>query len=243
MQDIRERLAAKNIKLEDFQAVNALLISRGFLSREDGARHRNLYSVAQRAERELEDVLTVVYGASLLHDPNSGHYRLMPFGDREAGLPDPGEDMEIRKELRGSNFKDFVAALLTLKVLFDEMIGERKVGAGGRVTVRVTEFVAAMKVHFKVDLPPADFHRKAIFLKLKKHGVAEFDSDNLKDEDAVINIRPEIATLVTDSAIASALAAMEARRGESEPGEAADLTDTNETSDLEASESIEEHVK
>lgn len=214
MQDIRDRLAAKNVRIEDFQAINALLISRGFLSREDGPRHRNLYSVAQRAERELEDVLTVVYGASLLHDSNTGHYRLMPFGDREAGLPDPGEDMEIRKELRGSNFKDFVASLLTLKILFDEMLGERKMGAGGRVTVRVTEFVAAMKVHFKVDLPATEFHRKAIFLKLRKHGVAEFDIDNLKDEDAVINIRPEIATLVTDSAIAAALATMKERSGD-----------------------------
>jgi hypothetical protein len=216
MQDIRDRLAAKNVRIEDFQAINALLISRGFLSREDGPRHRNLYSVAQRAERELEDVLTVVYGASLLHDSNTGHYRLMPFGDREAGLPDPGEDMEIRKELRGSNFKDFVAALLTLKILFDEMLGERKMGAGGRVTVRVTEFVAAMNVHFKVDLPATEFHRKAIFLKLKKHGVAEFDIDNLKDEDAVINIRPEIATLVTDSAIAAALATMKERSNDPE---------------------------
>lgn len=238
MQDIRDRLAAKNVRIEDFQAINALLISRGFLSREDGARHRNLYSAAQRAERELEDVLTVVYGASLIHDANTGHYRLMPFGDRETGLPDPGEDMEIRKELRGSNFKDFVAALLTLKILFDEMLGERKMGAGGRVTVRVTEFVAAMKVHFKVDLPAAEFHRKAIFLKLRKHGVAEFDIDNLKDEDAVINIRPEIATLVTDSTIAAALATMEERRSDPDIVEVQPGVD-----DIEVSDRVEEEVK
>ena len=238
MQDIRDRLAAKNVRIEDFQAINALLISRGFLSREDGARHRNLYSAAQRVERELEDVLTVVYGASLIHDANTGHYRLMPFGDREAGLPDPGEDMEIRKELRGSNFKDFVAALLTLKILFDEMLGERKMGAGGRVTVRVTEFVAAMKVHFKVDLPAAEFHRKAIFLKLRKHGVAEFDIDNLKDEDAVINIRPEIATLVTDSAIAAALATMEERRSDPDIVEVQPGVD-----DIEVSDRVEEGAK
>lgn len=208
MKSIQERLKVKNIKLEEFQAVNALLISRGFLSRDDGVRHRALYMVAQRCQDELQDVLSFVYGASLFHDPSTSHFRLQPFGARDIGLPDIGEEMEIRRELKGSVHKDFTAALLTLKLLYDELVVERKMGPGGRVGVRVTEFVTAMKVNFKVDLPAADSHRKAIFMKLKKHGVAEFNIDELKDEDAVISIRPEIGSLVYDSAVAAAVDAI-----------------------------------
>jgi hypothetical protein len=208
MKSIQERLKVKNIKLEEFQAVNALLISRGFLSRDDGVRHRALYMVAQRCQDELQDVLSFVYGASLFHDPSTSHFRLQPFGARDIGLPDIGEEMEIRRELKGSVHKDFTAALLTLKLLYDELVVERKMGPGGRVGVRVTEFVTAMKVNFKVDLPAADSHRKAIFMKLTKHGVAEFNIDELKDEDAVISIRPEIGSLVYDSAVAAAVDAI-----------------------------------
>ena len=206
MKAVQERLKAKNIRLEDFQAVNALLISRGFLSRDDSVRHRALYMIAQRCQDEIQDVLTFVYGASLFHDPSTSHFRLQPFGARDIGLPDIGEEMEIRRELKGSVLKDFTAALLTLKLLYDELIVERKIGPGGRVAVRVTEFVTAMKVNFKVDLPAADFHRRAIFMKLKKHGVAEFNIDELKEEDAVISIRPEIGSLVYDSAVDAAIA-------------------------------------
>src|SRR5262249_3698513 len=116
---------------------------------------------------------------------------------------------EIRRELKGSVIKDFVAALLTTKMLYDEKIAERSIESKGRVAVRVTEFVAAMKVNFKVELPAAETHRKSIFLKLKKHGVADLNIDNLKDEDAVISIRPEIVTLVTEAAVANAVAAIE----------------------------------
>jgi hypothetical protein len=214
MKSIQDRLKAKNVRLEDFQAVNALLISRGFLSREDSVRHRALYMVAQRCYEEIQDVLTFVYGATLFHDPSTSHYRLQPFGARDIGLPDIGEEMEIRRELKGSVLKDFTAALLTLRMLYDEQAVERRLGPGGRVGVRVTEFVTAMKVRFKVDLPSADFHRKSIFMKLKKHGVADFNIDDLKDEDAVISIRPEISSLVYDSAVTAALAAIkESTRG------------------------------
>lgn len=209
MKDLLERLAAKNVRIEEFQAVSALLMSRGFLSREDSTRHRHLYHIAQRAHDELADVLATVFGASLMHDPQTNHFRLLPFGARDIGLADPGEDLEIGKELKGSLIKDFVAALLTAKMLYDEKIAERSIESKGRVAVRVTEFVAAMKVNFKVDLPAAETHRRAIFLKLKKHGVADLNIDNLKDEDAVISIRPEISTLVTEPAVANAVAAIE----------------------------------
>jgi hypothetical protein len=223
MKSIQDRLKAKNVRLDEFQAVNTLLISRGFLSREDGVRHRALYMVAQRCQDEIQDVLAFVYGASLFHDSGTSHFRLQPFGARDIGLPDVGEEMEIRRELKGAVHKDFTAALLTLKLLYDELIIERRMGPGGRVAVRVTEFVTAMKVNFKVDLPAADSHRRAIFMKLKKHGVAEFNIDELKDEDAVISIRPEIGSLVYDSAVAAAVASIQ------ESG-----CNTNDTSDVPA---------
>lgn len=212
MEDIKARLEQKNIRLEDFRAINALLISRGYLSRDDGARHRVLYHIAQRAEAEIEDIFRFVYGATLLHDKSTNHYRLLPFGNREDGMPDPSDDIEIRRELKGSLIKDFVAALLTLRLLHDERIGERRIEAGGRVAVRVTEFATAMRVNFKTEFPTAETQRRAVFLKLKKHGVADFDIDNLRDEDAIISIRPEIATLVYDSAIGRALETI--RQGE-----------------------------
>lgn len=226
MEGIKARLEQKNVRLDDFQAINALLISRGFLSRDDGVRHRTLYHIAQRAQAELEDVLSFVYGATLHHDKSTNHYRVLPFGNREYGVPDPSEEMEIRRELKGSIVKDFVAALLTLRLLHDEKVGERRVEAGGRVAVRVTEFVAAMKVHFRCDLPATESNRRSVFLKLRKLGVADFDIDNLKDEDAIISIRPEIVTLVYESAVGRALETIrEADEGIPDPDQMADLAD------------------
>jgi hypothetical protein len=226
MKSIQDRLKAKNIRPEDFQAINAILISRGFLSRDDGVRHRALYMVAQRCHDEIQDVLNFVYGATLLHDPNTSHFRLQPFGARDVDLPDVTEEMEIRRELKGPIHKDFTAALLTLKLLYDELIAERKMGPGGRVAVRVTEFVTTMKLHFKTDLPPADTNRRAVFMKLKKHGVADFNIDDLKDEDAVISIRPEIATLVFDSAVAATVATVSQTEDEGETAVSVAETDT-----------------
>lgn len=237
MKSIQDRLKDKNVRLEDFQAVNALLISRGFLSREDGVRQRALYMVAQRCYEEIQDVLTFVYGATLFHDPSTSHFRLQPFGARDIGLPDVGEEMEIRRELKGSVHKDFTAALLTLRMLYDEQAIERRIGAGGRVGVRVTEFVTAMKVRFKVDLPAADFHRRSIFLKLKKHGVADLNIDDLKDEDAVISIRPEISSLVYDSAVSAAVAAI--KESEDDREKAANADDTASADDRNATEAIQ----
>ncbi|GLK78127.1 hypothetical protein GCM10008171_33810 [Methylopila jiangsuensis] len=228
MLDIREKLAAKNVPLADFQAINALLISKGFLSRRDGGRHTKLYDVAHRAEDEIRETLGVVYGAELLHDSRTKHYRLLPFGERGDGLPDPGEDMEIRRELKGSVVKDFVVALLTLRILYNEQIGQRQIEADGRVSVRVTEFVTTMKVNFKSELPAADFHRKAIFAKLRKLGVADLDIESVRDlrnDEVVISIRPEIETLVYDSVLARALRAIEEAAAEADAGPVPDDAD------------------
>jgi hypothetical protein len=237
VKSIQDRLKAKNIRLEDFQAVNALLISRGFLSREDGVRHKALYMIAQRCHEELQDVLAFLYGAKLFHDPSTSHFRLQPFGAGDIGLPDVGEEMEIRRELKGSVHKDFTAALLTLRMLYDEQAVERRFGPGGRVGIRVTEFVTAMKVRFKVDLPAADYLRRSIFLKLKKHGVADFNIDDLKDEDAVISIRPEISSLVYDSAVAAAVAAIkESQRDPAEEGVDHGIAPADDHEELEATQ-------
>lgn len=237
MDDIKSRLEQKNVRLEDFQAINALLISRGFLSRDDGARHRVLYHIAQRAQAEVEDVLFFVYGATLQHDKTTNHYRLLPFGSREDGLPDPSDEMEIRRELKGSLVKDFIAALLTLRLLHDEKIGERRIETGGRVAIRVTEFAAALKVHFKTEMPATESGRRSVFLKLRKLGVAELDIDNLKDEDAIISIRPEIATLVYDSAIGRALEVIKAAQATEAEGTASsqidDVVELEPTSEFE----------
>ncbi|WFU40778.1 hypothetical protein QA640_42620 [Bradyrhizobium sp. CB82] len=212
MQDIDVRLRAKGIRQEDFRAICAILLSRGLLTRADGGDALRLYDVAARCEAEISEYLSYAFPVVLTNATRPPHFRLVPSRHGTVGLPDPEDDLEARREIRPAVFQALAVALLGLRMLYDDQLLEKRVDSAGRITVKLTDFVLFLNTTFGFGLPATTTDRRALFMKLKKHGAIDIRIDELGDEDAVIVIRPEILTLVLDQNIRNAQATFEQSR-------------------------------
>jgi hypothetical protein len=212
MQDIETRLKAKGIRQEDFRAICSILLTKGLLARSDGGDSTRLYDVAARCDDELSEYLTFAFPVILTNTLRPPHFRLVPSHHRDVGLVDPDEDLETRREIKQSVVQSLAAALLALRMLYDEQLLEKKVDASGRISVKMTELALFMNSTFGVSLPQTKTDQRALFMKLKKHGAIDVRIEALSDEDAVIVIRAEILTLVLEQNVRAAQAAFEAGR-------------------------------
>lgn len=207
MQDIEARLKAKGIRHEDFRAACSVLMSKGFLARSDGGDSTRLYDIAARCEAELSEYLSFAFPVVLLNTLRPPHFRVIPSHHRDVGLVEPDEDLEMRREAKQSVVQSLAAALLALRMLYDEQILEKKIDVSGRISVKLTELALFMNSTFGIALPQTRADQKALFMKLKKHGAIDVRIEALGDEDAVIVIRSEILTLVLEQNIRAAQAA------------------------------------
>jgi hypothetical protein len=230
MQDIENRLKAKGIRQEDFRAICSILLTKGLLARSDGGDSTRLYDIAARCDGEISEYLSFAFPVILTNTLRPPHFRVVPSHHRDVGLIDPDEDLETRREIKQSIIQSLAAALLALRMLYDEQLLEKKVDASGRISVKLTELALFMNSTFGVSLPQTRTDQRALFMKLKKHGAIDVRIEALSDEDAVIVIRPEILTLVLEQNVRAAQAAFEASRrtASSEEGEPALGTDTVE---------------
>lgn len=208
MQDIEARLKAKGIRPDDFRAVCSVLLSKGFLARSDGGDSTRLYDIAARCEAELSEYLAFAFPVVLLNTLRPPHFRVIPSNHRDIGLTEPDEDLEMRRELKQSVTQSLAAALLALRMLYDEQLLEKKIDVSGRIGVKLTELALFMNSSFGIGLPQTRTDQKALFMKLKKHGAIDVRVEALGDEDAVIVIRPEILTLVLEQNVRAARAAI-----------------------------------
>ena len=210
MHDIEAHLQKKGIRHEDFRAICSLLLSKGLLARSDGGDSLRLYDIAARCEDELSNYLTFAFPVVLLNAPRPHpHFRLIPSHHRDIGLVEPDEDMEMRREIKQSMVQSLAAALLALRMLYDEQLLEKKVDVAGRISIKLSELTLFMNSTFGLSLPQTRTDQKALFMKLKKHGAIDIRIEALSDEDAVIVIRPEILTLVLEPNVRAAQAAFQ----------------------------------
>jgi hypothetical protein len=208
MLDIEASLKNRGIRPEDFRAICSVLLSKGLLARSDGGEAIRLYDVAARCEAELSEYLSFAFPVVLLNTTRPHpHFRLIPSHHRDVGLVEPDEDMEMRREIRQSVVQSLAAALLALRMLYDEQLLEKKIDASGRISIKLTELALFMNSTFGLGLPQTKTDQKALFMKLKKHGAIDVRIEAVGDEDAVIVIRPEILTLVLEQNVRAALAA------------------------------------
>lgn len=198
MQDIETRLKAKGIRHEDFRAACSVLMSKGFLARSDGGDSTRLYDIAARCEAELSEYLSFAFPVVLLNTLRPPHFRVVPSHHRDMGLVEPDEDLEMRREVKQSVVQSLAAALLALRMLYDDQLLEKKIDVSGRISVKLTDLALFMNSTFGVALPQTKTDQKALFMKLKKHGAVDVRIEALGDDDAVIVIRPEILTLVLE---------------------------------------------
>jgi hypothetical protein len=231
MQDIETRLKGKGIRQEDFRAICSILLTRGLLARSDGGDSTRLYDIAARCDEELSEYLTFALPVILTNTLRPPHFRLVPSHHRDAGLVDPDEDLETRREIKQSVVQSLAAALLALRMLYDEQLLEKKVDASGRISVKMTDFALFMNTTFGVGLPGTKTDQRALFMKLKKHGAIDVRIEALSDEDAVVVIRPEILTLVLESNVRAAQAAFESGRNAAAEPEALAGTGDREVAD------------
>ncbi len=214
MQDMENRLKIKNIRQEDFRAVCSILLTKGLLARSDGGDSARLYDVAARCEDELREYLAFAFPVILMNTLRPPHFRLIPSHHRDVGLIDADEDLEMRREIKQSVVQSLAAALLALRMLYDEQLLERRVDAAGRISVKLTELALFMNTTFGIGLPQTKTDQRALFMKLKKHGAIDVRIEALSDEDAVIVIRHEILTLVWEPNVRGAQAAFETDRAD-----------------------------
>jgi hypothetical protein len=219
MQEIENRLKAKSIRQEDFRAICSTLLTKGLLARSDGGDSARLYDIAARCDGELSEYLSFAFPVILTNSLRPPHFRLVPSHHRDVGLVDPDEDLETRREIKQSVVQSLAAALLALRILYDEQLLEKKVDGSGRISVKLTELALFMNATFGIGLPPTKTDQRALFMKLKKHGAIDVRIEALSDEDAVIVIRPEILTLVLEQNVRAAQAGFEANRGAAEAWE------------------------
>ena len=223
MQDIEAKLKNKGIRPEDFRAVCSLLLSKGFLSRADGGDSMRLYDIAARCEAELSEYLSFAFPVVVQNTLRPPHFRVIPSHHRDIGLVEPDEDLEMRREIKQSVVQSLAAALLALRMLYDEQLLEKKVDVSGRISVKLTELALFMNSTFGVGLPQTKTDQKALFMKLKKHGAIDIRIDALADEDAVIVIRPEILTLVLEQNVRVAQAAFDREQATADDANGAPL--------------------
>jgi hypothetical protein len=231
MQDIEACLKAKGIRPDDFRAVCSVLLSKGFLARSDGGESTRLYDIAARCEAELSEYLSFAFPVVLLNTLRPPHFRVIPSHHRDIGLVEPDDDLEIRREMKQSVAQSLAAALLALRMLYDEQLLEKRIDVSGRVSIKLTELALFMNSTFGIPLPQTRTDQKALFMKLKKHGAIDIRIDALGDEDAVIVIRAEILTLVPEQNVRAAQAAFELLSGTSAsdqpPDPIAEVTNEN----------------
>lgn len=209
MNDLEARLKTKGIRQEDFRRVCSILLTKGFLSRSDGSDSARLYDIAARCEGEVSDYLTFAFPVVLTRSLRPPHFRLIPSHHRDLGLVEPDEDLEMRREAKLPMIQSLAAALLALRMLYDEQLLEKKIDAAGRISIKLTELALFMNTTFSIGLPATKADQKAMFMKLKKHGAIDVRMENLSDEDAVLVIRPEILTLVLEQNVRVAQGAFE----------------------------------
>lgn len=209
MKDVEARLKTKGIRPDDFRAVCSVLLSKGFLSRVDGGDSTRLYDIATRCEAELSEYLSFAFPVVLLNTLRPPHFRVIPSHHRDIGLVEPDEDLEMRREVKQSVAQSLAAALLALRMLYDEQLLEKKIDVSGRISVKLTELALFMNSTFGIGLPQTKTDQKALFMKLKKHGAIDIRIEALGDEDAVIVIRSEILTLVLEQNVRAAQLAFE----------------------------------
>ncbi len=217
MHDLEARLKVKGIRQEDFRRICSILLSKGFLSRSDGGDSARLYDIAARCDTELSDYLSFAFPVVLTNTLRPPHLRLIPSHHRDLGLVDPDEDLEMRREIKLPVVQALAAALLALRMLYDEQLLEKKMDAAGRISIKLTELALFMNTTFGIGLPSTKTDQKAMFMKLKKHGAIDVRIDDLGDEDAVIVIRAEILTLVMEQNVRVAQRAFEANKSEQAP--------------------------
>jgi hypothetical protein len=200
---VREQLSASNIKPDRFREIVARLFAYGVIVRDEDRTEQLLYDDVRRIEALLEDFFETA-GFYLHHDGNSQFYRLYAPGAVVDGLQADGH--EPVPSLRTHLSKDFVAAALALRFLYQNKLNNGDIQPTGEALIGFEDLAATLQTQLKRQLPSSMTEKLALLADLRRHRLIGYSSTfSIDDEDALLAIRPTILGIVNNDALTAAL--------------------------------------
>ncbi len=214
---LREELAKTTVSMARFRELVARLLSYGVIVRDEDRTEQRFYDDANKVSSLLCDYFEL--GGLYLHQNTTmAFFRLYAPGAEIDGVTDSEDRQEPVTSLRARLSSDFVAAALALRFLYQEKLNQGYVDAQGEVLISFEDMAATLQTQLKRPLPTTGGEKLALLKDLKRHRLLRYSASfSIDDEDAYLAIRPTILGVVTNEALAEALAADGVVEQESKP--------------------------
>ena len=197
---LNEALSARGITSAQFSELMIRLLDHGVLSRDESRKEGELYDRYLQIPELVEDYLAVLH-IRLLHEQRFHSLRLFPPGAEVPGLTDSNDS--FNSGLRERLTQQEVATILVLRAEYDKSLREGQIDEDGQVILPLEALNLASKNLLGRPLPEARTEREALFRRLRQLRLIRSAGDaSLEDSDAWLIIRPDITSLVTDTALA-----------------------------------------
>lgn len=195
-----DAVAARGLTSEQFSELMIRLLDNGVLCRDESRRESELYDRYLQVADLVEDYLHVLR-IRILHEPRFNSLRLFPPGAEVPGLADTEDS--FNSGLRQRLNQQEVALVLVLRAEYDKALREGQVDEYGQVVMPLEALSLAHKNLLGRPLPEGLVERRNLFTRLRQLRLIRSAGDEvLDDSESWLTIRPDITSIVTDSALA-----------------------------------------
>ncbi len=195
-----DAVEARGLTPELFSELMIRLLDNGVLCRDESKREAELYDRYLQVADLVEDYLHVLR-IRILHEPRFSSLRLFPPGAEVPGLADT--DDSFNSGLRQRLSQQEVALILVLRAEYDKALREGQVDESGQVVLPLEALSLAHNNLLGRPLPEGLVERRNLFTRLRQLRLIRSAGDEaLQDGESWLTIRPDIISLVTDSALA-----------------------------------------
>ncbi|PCK08067.1 MAG: hypothetical protein COA42_11045 [Alteromonadaceae bacterium] len=193
-------LAKLSISAQEFSELLIRLLDYGVINRDESQVEALLYDRYLQCQALVEDYLTIIH-VKILHDSQFCTIRVFPPGAVVPGLPDD-EHSPFNSGLRNRPTQQEVAAILVLRVEYENALREGQVDDKGRVMLSLEGFSIALKNLLKRTLPESLPERRQIFKRLKQLRLIDMNSElDVDSPDCWLRIQPAITSFVNDETL------------------------------------------
>lgn len=194
-----DAVAARGLTSEQFSELLIRLLDNGVLCRDESKRESELYDRFLQVADLVEDYLHVLR-IRILHEPRFNSLRLFPPGAEVPGLADTEDS--FNSGLRQRLNQQEVALVLVLRAEYDKAVREGQVDEHGQVLMPLEALSLAHKNLLGRPLPEGLVDRRNLFTRLRQLRLIRSAGDEaLDDRESWLTLRPDITSLVTDSAL------------------------------------------
>lgn len=193
-------LAKLSISAQEFSELLIRLLDYGVINRDESQVEAILYDRYLQCQALVEDYLAIIH-VKMLHDSQFRTIRVFPPGAVVPGLPDD-EHAPFNSGLRNKPTQQEVAAILVLRVEYENALREGQVDDKGRVMLSLESFSIALKNLLKRTLPESLPERRQMFKRLKQLRLVDMNSElDVDSPDCWLRIQPAITSFVSDETL------------------------------------------